>query len=533
MITRFLTIVLFTFLFSTNVHSQSSYEYAYHMLGQSRSKQMTIQDNNEVTLMIDQMFNNHTINTTNDSIISKYYATPVFISNYITDGSRFAMKDFLDWDVILGGFGNSISEDSNIKSKINSITHGIGTQVANTESIIYFGKGIYGLENSNGQSIKIYDTLSKTIRPVEINNGAFMQNSSGDSYYLTSKNLYKFDSATSQIVLTDIIVAGLDSLATYKGNITYHPKSDHYYIYKTAGSSTSIVVFSIRSNVVQSKTINLPFSAASLIVEDNNIIWLSTDSKLHWYNTEIKKDSIYYPEFNKEIVLNKLYRKNNKTFVLGLHKSLLFPIFQVHLDGEKYIPYRNDLSLTLRNDKAEIDRQGNGGYYIKTAVTATIKNNSVKAVNKFNIESVALIGPSSNYIYEKKILPGESIDLVITESNFSPTIPIINKRYVLKGADYLVDMNPSDNIKETRLSVPTKDVEFEKNITITPNPSQDIITIKSEIPISEITIYDQVGKEVLRLQNEAKINISSFLPGYYIASMVIDGRRYSKSFIKN
>jgi hypothetical protein len=546
MIQRITSIALFLFLILGDVISQTGKEYAYHINGQNSSRQITIKENSEVALLVDAMFDNNILNTSNDSIISKTAGPARIISDYISDGSRYAMKDFLSWDIYLSGIGNSILDKNNFKNSIYFCDCGPNSPLGSAESIIYLDKGIYGIEKANGSNISLYDTLTKSIKQIDITNGAFMQNTKGESYYINAKNLFKYDVQSSQFVKQNKIVSGLDSMASFKGNINYHPKSDHYYIYKTSNNATQIYIFSINKDSIHGKTIDLASRATSLVVEDDNVIWLSADLKsLHWYNEVTKKDSISYTESSNNIKLNKLYRKNNKTYVLGgnvfeinnslfgFYESLAYPLVQEHVDGEKFTPYRNDLSLTIKNERAEIVGPINFGYYIKTDFIATIKNNSSKPVNKFNILSRAFTGPTDNYIYNKTILPGESIDVEFTQSNFtSYKVPFVLKSYTLGGGDNLVDKNSSNNVSESRLSVPVTEINFDKNITITPNPSQDFITIDSELPISSVKIFDKTGKQVIESLSGEKIDIATLRQGLYLVNIISQGQSYTKRFIK-
>ena len=70
--------------------------------------------------------------------------------------------------------------------------------------------------------------------------------------------------------------------------------------------------------------------------------------------------------------------------------------------------------------------------------------------------------------------------------------------------------------------------------SISPNPSNEFISVKCDEPYSKVSILTMVGKEVMELDESEKIDISSLAQGIYLvklsnrSSVVATGR-----FIKN
>lgn len=70
-----------------------------------------------------------------------------------------------------------------------------------------------------------------------------------------------------------------------------------------------------------------------------------------------------------------------------------------------------------------------------------------------------------------------------------------------------------------------------------PNPSRDILTIKTEIPFNSIKVYNLLATEVLSLTDlqstESKIKLEGFLPGAYFAKIQFEnGGQANIKFIK-
>jgi hypothetical protein len=537
MIQRITTIALFLFLTIGNVLSQTGNEYAYHINGSTTSRLLSIGDNNDVNFLSDRLFNNNIINIKKDSILLAYGSRPMIISNYISDGSRYATKDFFSLDVVYTGLSSGINQNNILKTESR-----IGCNCGKTneaESVIYFGKGVYGIKNKASRNVILYDTLTDKIKTVEQVDGVFMQNNKGESYYINSKSFYKFDTSSMKFILIPKVVVGLDSISTLKTNPIYHPKSDQFYFYKNGINSSKTYAFSINKDTIRAKEVELPNTVSDLVVEDEKIFWITGDqSSLRLYNSISKKDSLIYKEQNPKVSLQKIFRKNNTNYILGQYSDFTFPaifnaIIQEHKDGEKFAPYRNDLSLELLNDnKVELVeyRPNSQDKAALTTVTVRVKNNSNRPIRKFNIMTNFMI--DRNFIFDTLIPPFESRDVKISELTFPIFNPQIKRTYRLVGADYILDSDISNNIKETSFIVNTNNKLFERKITITPNPSQHFITIDTELPISSVKIYDNTGKQVIESLSDEKIDITSLRQGLYWVNIISQGQSYTKRFIK-
>lgn len=72
------------------------------------------------------------------------------------------------------------------------------------------------------------------------------------------------------------------------------------------------------------------------------------------------------------------------------------------------------------------------------------------------------------------------------------------------------------------------------NITIYPNPTKDILNIRTDKLISNIKLFDNLGKEILNIDNPTnQINLSDIPKGMYIIKIKIEENLFVKKIILN
>ncbi|MGB5980717.1 MAG: family 16 glycosylhydrolase [Nonlabens sp.] len=76
------------------------------------------------------------------------------------------------------------------------------------------------------------------------------------------------------------------------------------------------------------------------------------------------------------------------------------------------------------------------------------------------------------------------------------------------------------------------DDEFETSIKLYPNPAEDRVNIKSNIPLDEVSIFDLLGQQVYQsTQVESTVDISGFKSGIYIVKIKSGDRSLSRKLI--
>ena len=69
-------------------------------------------------------------------------------------------------------------------------------------------------------------------------------------------------------------------------------------------------------------------------------------------------------------------------------------------------------------------------------------------------------------------------------------------------------------------------------VNIYPNPVKNILYVNYESPIDQIKIYTLHGQSLYETR-KTQIDVSLLSPGLYLASILIDGKKIVKKFIKN
>ncbi|SFZ93432.1 Por secretion system C-terminal sorting domain-containing protein [Flaviramulus basaltis] len=143
----------------------------------------------------------------------------------------------------------------------------------------------------------------------------------------------------------------------------------------------------------------------------------------------------------------------------------------------------------------------------------------------------------------------ESVTPILTETKLENTNAILPALDQYKPSTIVIDNNGSvwthaslntfkliDNdfatqykVQET-LSVNQLDY-LQANINVYPNPTLETIYIKSSIPISELSIFDLLGKEMVKNKNSQQINLSGLSRGIYILQVKANNKVTSKKII--
>jgi len=83
-------------------------------------------------------------------------------------------------------------------------------------------------------------------------------------------------------------------------------------------------------------------------------------------------------------------------------------------------------------------------------------------------------------------------------------------------------------------SVSTNELEIDNKVSISPNPTADFLVVTSpQTPITQVQVYDTVGKLLLTAYNPQKIDVSSLDTGTYILKIKFESDSYQVTkFIK-
>ena len=93
-----------------------------------------------------------------------------------------------------------------------------------------------------------------------------------------------------------------------------------------------------------------------------------------------------------------------------------------------------------------------------------------------------------------------------------------------------------DNIKASATNVDpflaVSDVAKKSSVSVYPNPATEVVNIKSDKKVAEVSIYDAAGK-IVKTTAETSINVENLAKGAYIVSVkYVDGSKESTKVIK-
>lgn len=107
------------------------------------------------------------------------------------------------------------------------------------------------------------------------------------------------------------------------------------------------------------------------------------------------------------------------------------------------------------------------------------------------------------------------------------------------AADIILSFNSNGKVVEKTLTVNVvtstlATAEVQKiQLAIYPNPTADVLNIKTQDKIINAVIFDLSGKVINEQINNGQINVSSLTKGMYILKVVTDKAVYQQKFIKN
>lgn len=103
-----------------------------------------------------------------------------------------------------------------------------------------------------------------------------------------------------------------------------------------------------------------------------------------------------------------------------------------------------------------------------------------------------------------------------------------------QGSQGIPYVGTCDAIEFPSATLSVNNVEFDNNISITPNPASDTFTIdlRGEV-LENITIYNELGQQIKKVTTE-KVNISNLSTGIYFVKIISQsGKETTKKIIKN
>lgn len=133
-----------------------------------------------------------------------------------------------------------------------------------------------------------------------------------------------------------------------------------------------------------------------------------------------------------------------------------------------------------------------------------------------------LLSPNwTQYILDLDAYVNQSIYIAIHHSS--------NDKFILCLDNFYVYADLQNSVQE---------LESNSAVSIYPNPTSDLLTVKAENAITSLTIYDASGKLIYTEnsssnQQQIQLDLNAYPLGFYVLDVLIDGKNIRKKFIKN
>ncbi len=116
-------------------------------------------------------------------------------------------------------------------------------------------------------------------------------------------------------------------------------------------------------------------------------------------------------------------------------------------------------------------------------------------------------------------------NIVFRALKYSKTYAAFNGRDVSPGLpiEGNPDLSPCNALNTDSFAL--------NNARLYPNPSNDMVTVETELDIQKIEIYTILGKNVLTFKNTKQLNVSSLHGGIYLLKLFSDGATVTKKIV--
>jgi hypothetical protein len=242
--------------------------------------------------------------------------------------------------------------------------------------------------------------------------------------------------------------------------------------------------------------------------------------------------------------ISSLLRFGNQIFICGdylevkkIESEQLYPVYQ---SSFSYMPFRNGFSkdslnhyfcgdqgsfLVIKNDSLPALKQ----------IPETFNKFNFIAINKINDslllllsdQDIGLIVNTNSYrMVGFKILPKNEIGrLIISKDSFvhivteRGSIYVFNKDSLRNRYEELIKENESNSVGEI----------FQERARVFPNPTRRNVFVESECTVSNIRIFNALGREMTSSkhinQEKTFINLEGLPSGYYFIQLVLENRK--------
>lgn len=183
----------------------------------------------------------------------------------------------------------------------------------------------------------------------------------------------------------------------------------------------------------------------------------------------------------------------------------------------------------------------NGLAYLTNGVSPGFYNITGLTTSTYPANTWITLGYSYNTITGEitYTIDGTSIVLTIpgytTVAGFTPTQHLVLSSYATgntAATTFGIDNYRVEASNNTVLGTKEDNILKADQVSLYPNPVSDVLTIKSDLKIDKVEVYDMSGRKVDVEINDDKIDVRNLNSGSYIINTETKGGKVSKKFIK-
>ncbi|WP_426279230.1 T9SS type A sorting domain-containing protein [Chryseobacterium sp. S-02] len=175
-----------------------------------------------------------------------------------------------------------------------------------------------------------------------------------------------------------------------------------------------------------------------------------------------------------------------------------------------------------------------------------------KSVNELTNDCVPNIvldfpEPHVNYIYRaSNTIVTEDDYTIVPDQNITMkagnSITLLPNTHIMNGSTYLAKIEGCEVVGERSIERRSSEkialsinLDEKKiiDIKIFPNPTSDILNIKTNFKINNVSVVDMAGRKINVKLEDSKLDVKSLAAGTYLISIETEGGTSSQKFIKN
>ncbi len=209
--------------------------------------------------------------------------------------------------------------------------------------------------------------------------------------------------------------------------------------------------------------------------------------------------------------------------------------------------YQKNWIHTYSNTGALLNTKTLNDYYWFPAVTVFPDNTlpvvssafpselNPSGITKIDLKTIVTDADNLSVSILKSIKSNSNTNAILAEINSDEELVLTPQN--AGTANIVVSFNSNGKVVDKTLTVISSSLAVNDNIkkinlSIYPNPTTDVLNIKTQDKIVEVSVYDVTGKAINTKLIDGKINVSQVLKGNYILRITTDKAVYQEKFIK-